>query len=371
MSLPADADVELQPPLLVDDDFTSAVASPAWDQLLCLVPSQSPTRRLSAQPSARLDFLDYAIEGPEFLGARSTVPGPEDLILEPATSVSPRMASLAITRNLVATRLQYGVDKLKAAPEQMVLENQTPWSHPALYRDTMPRSMQDAHACCALYIAKNNVNAPVIFRSIEARLEELLAAPEPTTPIEHLAHTQALLLYHIMRLLDGDIVAHACAVETMPALDASVSALLRHIVFENPKDPISPTALPLYPLAATREFWDSWVFMESARRTILTVYLFLQLCRLLRGQRSSRCDSTLSQCHSLTLSAHLWHAADAFDFAVAWREKDHFVANCNSLMRVLEEARGDDIETLGKMVMTSVMGIDEAKGWLATRGGTL
>lgn len=39
-------------------------------------------------------------------------------------------------------RLQYSIDLVKDAPRRMVVDLQTPWSHPELYRDNMPRSMQ-------------------------------------------------------------------------------------------------------------------------------------------------------------------------------------------------------------------------------------
>lgn len=38
---------------------------------------------------------------------------------------------------------------------------------------------------------------------------------------------------------------------------------------------------------------------------------------------------------------------------------------------VLRDARGDDIEDFGKMILTTLMGIDETKGWLHSIGATL
>lgn len=38
---------------------------------------------------------------------------------------------------------------------------------------------------------------------------------------------------------------------------------------------------------------------------------------------------------------------------------------------VLREARGDDIEDFGKMILTTMMGIEETKGWLHSIGATL
>ncbi len=38
---------------------------------------------------------------------------------------------------------------------------------------------------------------------------------------------------------------------------------------------------------------------------------------------------------------------------------------------VMEDAKSEDIDEFGKMVLPSLMGLDEAKGWLALRGVTL
>lgn len=46
------------------------------------------------------------------------------------------------TARVIASRLQFAIDRLQEVPRTMILENQTPWCHPQLYRNYMPRSMQ-------------------------------------------------------------------------------------------------------------------------------------------------------------------------------------------------------------------------------------
>ncbi len=283
----------------------------------------------------------------------------------------PRSQEFRTIATIITTRLQYALDQIKDAPRRMIVENQTPWCHPSLYRDSMPRSMQDAYASCALYLAKNQLNSPIILRSIEAKVDDLLTSPEPTTAFETLARTQALLLYHIIRVFDGDIRARASAEKTTAVLEAAGYALLAHITFEQPREVCPATPLPLYPLAATKEFWASWVFMESARRTFLITFFFLQLYRLLAGVTTLQCDGKLQLCHSLTMSAYLWRASDAFDFAIAWLEKKHFVVIDANFSGVIDEARADDLEEFGKILVTALMGIEETKAWFASRGGSL
>ena len=45
-------------------------------------------------------------------------------------------------RSFTQSRLDFPVEQMKGAPSMMVLENQTLWSHPQLYKDHMPPSLQ-------------------------------------------------------------------------------------------------------------------------------------------------------------------------------------------------------------------------------------
>lgn len=54
----------------------------------------------------------------------------------------PRTRSLRPLSAIVASHLQFAIDVLKNAPNMMVLENSTPWCHPQLYKNHMPRAMQ-------------------------------------------------------------------------------------------------------------------------------------------------------------------------------------------------------------------------------------
>jgi hypothetical protein len=43
---------------------------------------------------------------------------------------------------IIANNLQFAIDVIAQSPNMMVLENQTPWCHPKLYQNYMPRTMQ-------------------------------------------------------------------------------------------------------------------------------------------------------------------------------------------------------------------------------------
>lgn len=287
---------------------------------------------------------------------------------QPSTLVPPSTRVFDAVPEIIANRLQWSIDEIRKAPKSMVLENQTPWCHPMVYKDEMPRSMQDAHACCALYLAKNRVNAPIIFRSIESRVSDLLCFPAPNAPKECLAHTQALLLYQIIRLFDGDIGARVSAERDLVAIETSAIALFAHAQFD-----LDPAAkeLPLFPVAPTKTFWIEWVLQESIRRTLLLTFYFLQAYRIMTLQKGLQCDGKLGLCHSWTVSSYLWRARTPMEFAEAWTKKKHFVVTNASFTELLQEAMAGDIDSYGKIFITSLMGIDEAEGWFASRGGSL
>ncbi|KAK3318950.1 hypothetical protein B0H66DRAFT_253510 [Apodospora peruviana] len=303
------------------------------------------------------------------------------------------------------TRLQYAIDKITAASRQMVTENQTPWCHPHLYEFHMPRSMEDAQSSCALYMAKNPVNSQVILRAIDNRARELGASPMPRDALEILARTQALLLYHIMRLFDSDIRARSTAEAATQQLEDAADALALHPAFGDSgtidmnNDGTTPTPAdlqyysqytasnknndsnsttsvtdpppPVYLLnQRRRKFWDAWVFQESARRTWMIVFFLGQMYRLIKGNVPLQCDGKLTL-HPFTLSAHLWMATDALGFATAWRTKEHFFVRNANFCNTFDHANGDDIDVFGKILITTLIGIDETKHWLRTRGGDL
>ncbi|VUC30346.1 unnamed protein product [Clonostachys rosea] len=271
---------------------------------------------------------------------------------------------------LFQDKLQYALDEIKKMPASMVREMKTPWCHFRLYKSGMPRPMQDAVACCALYLAKNKINGPFIMRSIEVKVNELIATPEPSDTLGLLARTQALLLYHIIRVFDGDIAARAAAERTQSALEDCAMSLIPLVSFDC--DPQKPAGvnLSLEPIGQVNKFWQDWVFDESARRTLLFTFFFLQIYRVLSGP-VTECDGRLGLCHTFTLSSYLWHADGPLTFARAWKERRHLVISNADFQAVFREARADEIDEFGRLLLTTILGKEDTESFLASRGGSL
>ncbi|KAL0944976.1 uncharacterized protein CTRU02_202863 [Colletotrichum truncatum] len=316
-----------------------------------------------------MDF-DNLINPDAFFGGALSVPATltprADHMLVSSQCPLPENSS----EDVIASRVQYALDVMKGAPSSMVLENQTPWCHPYLYRAHMPRDMQDAQACCALYIAKNPHNSSIVLRTIQARAHELLASPLPKGRTEILARIHAIILYQIIRLFDGDITTRASAQQTLSAFEPAVLALLPFVKW-NRTQPETGPAEEQQP-CPTKDFWQEWIFQESARRTIFFVSFFLVLYQTLVGQLiAGGCRERYIFCQSWTMSAHLWNSQNVVDFAIAWREKRHFTANKHCFTDVLREAAADDVDVFARMFMVGALGIDETRLWFYNKGGSL
>ena len=234
-----------------------------------------------------------------------------------------------------------------------------------LYDEHMPRALQDAQAACALYDAKNDINADCIIRHITSRVEEIVTTSMPAAAVDVIARTHALILYQIMFVFSGDVHLHSQVEALLPYLEE-----LGNILSLLGSQEVDPTGLlPLYPSAAARAAWKSYISRESLRRTLLTLYQFVALCHLLIGRRES-CAPSLSFGNKVTLSAHLWRAESAFDFAVAWNDKRHFLVRDLNFTEVLEDAGPEDLDDFAKTMLVGLQGIDDIKGWFHMRNGT-
>lgn len=270
---------------------------------------------------------------------------------------------------LLRTRLKYSIEEYLSAPRRMVYENSTPWSHPLLYRDEMPNCMQDAQACCALYLARNSTNASFVMRTLSTRAAALIVEQLPSEPLGLLARTHALLLYSILRMFHSDASTRLSAACDMVALEEAAIALFPHISFPDPDS--EPASLSLFPLDEAQTFWSNWIFQESARRTFLIAFFFLRVYRLIQGDVSLQCDGPTFTRHTFTISAQLWGASDVVQFTEAWNQRRRFLVTNVHISEVIAAANPEDIDSYGKMLMTVLMGMDQMKEWMVSRGGRL
>ncbi|KAJ4286309.1 hypothetical protein N0V90_013343 [Kalmusia sp. IMI 367209] len=134
--------------------------------------------------------------------------------------------------------------------------------HAKLYEKHQPAAFQDSCSLSALYLAKTKQNTHIIHRSIEDKINGLIASSHGWSLPEHLAAVQALIIYQIIRLFDGDtnIPFRSAAARQNHLLEVWTAHLWKRSFSE----PIS-----------FKKPWDAWVFYESLRRTVM-ISVFLR-----------------------------------------------------------------------------------------------
>ena len=71
--------------------------------------------------------------------------GGEDAGFTDVSYVPDRSFSASHITPFVRSRIEYSMEQLQLAPKMMVERNATPWIHPRIYEEYMPKSMQGRH----------------------------------------------------------------------------------------------------------------------------------------------------------------------------------------------------------------------------------
>lgn len=300
---------------------------------------------LPSFPDYNLDWADVMKDIEVF-----SVPDRIDLGNSPDNSV---MAS-----DIFQERIVNAVKRLKAYPDLFVREGKTPFIHPGLYHDYLPGSIQDALMLCALYKEKNETNEAWVFRSINSKTASLLArsAQSQLPVLEQLAAVQALILYQIIRLFDGDIRQRAEAERT----DQTMSSWTKQLqLYMNPAD--SDLQVECCPdVEKDNSRWQSWLLDESVRRTVITCYTLQGMyCFLRNGWDDSHNEF---QCLSFYTQQALWGDSSDYQWHTALRSYPSLPVRFLSWDTDFRDVRSSDVDDLG-MMMVLMKGVNFCLRW--------
>ncbi|KAF2621742.1 hypothetical protein BU25DRAFT_230408 [Macroventuria anomochaeta] len=96
---------------------------------------------------------------------------------------------------LARSSIGYTIDQIKLTSKTMVETSSTLWCHTVLFDERMPWPLQDAHAACALYNARNDINAEFVVKHITSQVDELIITPPPIALIDLIARAHILWCY--------------------------------------------------------------------------------------------------------------------------------------------------------------------------------
>ncbi|RYP15869.1 hypothetical protein DL765_005445 [Monosporascus sp. GIB2] len=117
--------------------------------------------------------------------------------------------------------LHYIVNRVKGFVTDVATRNATPFLHRYLYRDHTPHCILSCFAANVLYANRTRANTAMVMLTLHRSVRELVDAEAGrivATPVEKLARTQALFLYQVIRLLDGNVILRAQGERDIPLL---------------------------------------------------------------------------------------------------------------------------------------------------------
>ncbi|RYO93382.1 hypothetical protein DL766_000772 [Monosporascus sp. MC13-8B] len=126
--------------------------------------------------------------------------------------------------------LHYIVNRMKGFITDTATRNATPFLHRYLYRDHTPHCILTCFAANVLYANRTQANTAMVMLTLHSSVRELVDAEAGrivATPVEKLARTQALFLYQIIRLLDGDVILRAQGERDIPLLQTWLGDLCK------------------------------------------------------------------------------------------------------------------------------------------------
>lgn len=248
-------------------------------------------------------------------------------------------------------RIKFLVSQLKSYPAKLFQTSRTPFIHPHLLSPSMHPVLQDAISASALYASKNQHNEATVWEIISSKVSTLLQeAQHPWSLSTHLACVQALVIFQIIRIFDGDIRQRSDAEMTESTLvEWTTSLSARTNIVNSP--PTDSAAL-----------WASWVFSETVSRTEI-VSLMVQAMYLI--QKDGFC-TLVDAVTELSFTAHraLWNAPSA----------QHWQQACDSVPRLnvirmdfdemMESASIEDLDELALLMLVTYKGVDGVNEWI-------
>jgi hypothetical protein len=307
--------------------------------------------------SSLAPFPDYDLDWPDVMTDIDSFLVPDQL----GAFDTPDRSVLA--GEIYQGRIIYSVKRMKAYPDLFIRQGSTPFIHGSLYVDSMPTAIHDVLGVCALYGQKTERNQSLVFRTISHKASRLVEdySPAGSSAMEQLASVQALTLYQIIRLFDGDIRQRADAERADSTLNAWTKQLkLRLQRLSGTSQTDNPPALSL-----TTDSWRSWLFTESLRRTLIISFSVQGLyCFLKNGW-----DDCHHEFEDLSFYAQraLWAAPSEHYWQQALKQHPMLPLRFSNWDEDIADATPADIEDLGMIMMALMKGVDYCQAWVGER----
>lgn len=204
--------------------------------------------------------------------------------------------------------------------------------------------LQDVYCVCAAYLSKSTTNQNLVFHILSNKVDGLVSLRQSNYGSfeDELASVQALIIYQIIRLFDGDIRQRGTAEAQFQLLDAWVMQLRLRSEFDLPP---STQSSP----------YRNWLFIESVRRTVLMSIL---LRAIYYAIKNGFCDTVSDMAGlPLTVRGELWEAKSEGEWMLATRGSQPEILTYHEFTEVWGGVPvGSDLDEFQKVLLVACIG---------------
>jgi Fungal Zn(2)-Cys(6) binuclear cluster domain len=253
-------------------------------------------------------------------------------------------------------RIRFLIRQMKQYPHLLVQNGKAPFIHLQASYPLIPPALQDAISASALYLSKNEKNEAMVWDIVSAKVTALME-PRPSWSVaEHLSCLQALVIYQIIRLFDGDIRARSDAESTEDILvDWTDRLVLRTGANTSQGTVISNT-------------WENWVFEEVVSRTIIVSRMVQAMFMIVKQGFCTLVEAVTEL--SFTAQRALWHAPTAVHWQQACKQNRRFYLHKMDFGELMEKGDLSEVDELGVLMLVCYKGVDGVNEWIVKKGGT-
>jgi hypothetical protein len=274
--------------------------------------------------------------------------------------------------------LTYFIGQLHSWLRQFASEGHCPFIHSQLWKIHLPDCIQDAFASLAAYQSRTPVTEKMVMRIIETRANNLVGGQSASADGDfgvvmldsacHLARTQSLLIYKIIRLFDGDIRARAQAEKHIDILSQWARQLWQSanlVLSSNHVDASieggnsnGPVDTQLRTDGSVTSTWQAWIFAESIRRTYLAATL-TEAVYLTLKQSWAPCPGGIM----FSGGAGLWEATSALSWFSQYQKNIVNGVRCIDGDQLFTSAKPSDVDEFCHATLIVSYGLERFDRW--------
>jgi len=267
---------------------------------------------------------------------------------------------------------------------EWVEKGSNPFIHSRLYRTRFPRCVQDAYTALSCYLHKTASNEQTIFRVIEDRAKQLLA--ENSIPsadslleninsssvtldsLEHIARVQALLVYQVLCLYDGDIRLRHIAESHIPVLNSWMEQMVEHAshavclggsVISSAHEQTTVGSSLSDIAHCGNLLWYSWILAESIRRTWLVASGIQGAYLVIQQGRAIPCQGGMM----FTTRQGVWEAQSARAWEKLCSEVNVGLMQVAETDKLFIEVAPEDVDDFTVLILQATFGEERMERW--------